>query len=212
MSGIVTDLFDRVDSLVGRANEQTLGQLVAAWRANIPQMSAIRGALSRWLEDYENTDEIKVRARETSTHYVWPLHVSNAGYAVALNEFKDPHSMAVGYATTLHNHRYSFVSLVLAGGYSQVRGDVELLEAGQAQQIVDFPSQTASEGDLITIHYDEFHRLTHINRHTVTLVVKCPAVKDESISVDTKTLRVNRHRPVESRIRQLINELSGRLN
>lgn len=112
-----------------------------------------------------------------------------------------------GYATTLHNHRYSFASMVLSGGYGQVLSAVDLPGPGGKSTIRVLASDDISSGDIVTVHHSEFHRLTYIGRGTVTLVAKCPAAKDSSVSVDLATMTMSRHVPVEARFKELMNSL-----
>ena len=203
MSQLVTSLFCEVDNITSSCDENVLRKKITAWRGRT-EVRIIREALFQWLETSADIDKLTAMARETSTHYVWPLYMTNKGYYVAINEFKDPQDITTGYATILHNHRYSFISFVLSGGYRQVRGDVELLHPRRATQIRDLGEDVVTEGDIVKVNHDDFHRLSAISSHTVTLVVKCPAAKGESLSVDASTLRVTKHVPVEARVRQLM--------
>lgn len=145
-----------------------------------------------------------MRARETSTHYVWPLHTGSNGVSVAINEFKDPADMVKGYATIYHNHRYSFASLMLSGGYRETRSRINFVNPGETAQINDLRQESIAVGGIVKINHQEFHRLNAISARTVTLVVKCPIMKSASFSVDSGTLRVTRHLPVEERVPQLM--------
>lgn len=206
MTELVVDLFDRIDKLPDGADENQLAQIVSAWRGEA-EGAAIRQALSEWLGTSADIELLKLMARETSTHYVWPLHLNGRGYGVVINEFKNPQDITMGYATTLHNHRYSFVSLVLSGGYRQTRSNVEFLNSHLAAQISDLSQDEVTEGGIVTVNHSEFHRLGAIGSCTLTLVAKCPAARNESLSVDTGTLRVAVHVPVERRIGQLMQVL-----
>lgn len=203
MSHLVADLFHEIDNRRDGGDEKLLNEIISAWldRASV---EVVREALRQWLEGSADIGSLAAGARETSTHYVWPLHLNSRGYGVALNEFKDPADIMAGYATVLHNHRYSFISVILSGGYTQVRCRVELVSPTKVTQVREFGEDEVTEGDIVTINHEEFHRLASIRRGTVTLVVKCPAVKGESLSVETSTLRVTRHVPVEARVKNLM--------
>jgi len=203
MTQLISSLLTTIDNITDRGDENLLREMITAWRG-CAEVRIIREALLHWLETSVDTDKLRAMARETSTHYVWPLHQNNKGYSVAINEFKDPRDIIAGHATTLHNHRYSFISFVLSGGYRQVRSNVELLDSNRVIRIRDLSEDTVTEGDTVTVNHDEFHRLRTITSRTVTLVVKCPAAKGESLSVDTSTLRVTKHVPVEARVGQLM--------
>jgi hypothetical protein len=202
MTSHMGNLFSTVDGIT-RGDEIFLSEVVTNWRGS-SRDSAIRERIREWLMCSADLNVVKTLARETSTHYVWPLYRSVRGYSVTINEFKDPLDISDGYATTLHNHRYSFVSLVLSGGYTQVFCDVELRDQRQASRVRDLYAATVTEGDVVAVQLDEFHCLSSISQGTVTLVVKCPPARGESISINTSNLRVSRHIPVEGRVGQLM--------
>jgi hypothetical protein len=208
MTELIPELFYDIGNIAGRTDEGRLTDMLTMWCHQI-EMRVIREALAKWLGTSAKVDMLRAAARETSTHYVWPLAVSAIGYSIVVNEFKDPRRMVPGYATTIHDHRYSFVSLVLSGGYSQVRSAVEILGRDRAGRIREVGQETVTEGAIVAVNHAEFHRLTAIKGRTITLVVKCPAVKEESLSVDISTHRLIRHRPVESRIGNLVNALTS---
>lgn len=206
MNKLISSLFQGIDGITRGPDWDALDE-IAKFLSRLPDTQAIRRALSEWLMCDANVGELGAMARETSTHYVWPLYRGASDYSVVINEFKAPSRMTTGYATTLHNHRYSFISLMMSGGYVQVRSDVEFAARDQVSQIRDIHNDTVEEGDIVAIKHDEFHRLGAIEDRTVTLVIKCPAAKRESVSVETSTLRVTRHVPAEARFAQLMDAL-----
>lgn len=211
MTESITSLFYELDNVSDQSNEGELRRMVAAWRGRT-EIKVIREVLAEWLATSADVAKLSALARETSTHYVWPLHLTDKGYGVTVNEFKDPRDIITGYATVLHNHRYSFISVMLSGEYTQVRSHVDLLTPHQAAQVRDLGEEIVKEGDIVAVNHEEFHRLRTISSNTVTLVVKCPAVKSESLSVDTSTLIITKHVPVEARVRQLITALAPVIN
>lgn len=206
MTQIVAELLDRLESVSGRAGEDDLRRIIGDWRGTLDPR-AIRWAVFQWLSESAAIDQLRRAARETSTHYVWPLHACGNGFSLVINEFKDPLHMTVGYATTLHNHRYSFASLVLSGGYGQVLSDVDMAGPGGNSRIRVLASDDISRGDIVTVHHSEFHRLTYISHGTVTLVAKCPPAKESSTSVNLTTMTMSRHVPVEARFEKLMKSL-----
>ena len=207
MSELMTDLFHELDTADGNANERVIKKLVSGWRRTAEPKS-IRADLIQWCESFADIAKLRTGARETATHYVWPLVSCDSGCSVCINEFKDPLEMAVGYATTLHDHRYSFVSLVLSGGYTQIRDAVELCDRHHVSKIHEVGQDILTEGDIVVVNDAEFHRIKGIRRSTITLVVKCPPTKNESLSIDLRTGRVRRHMPVEARVGRLIEALA----
>ena len=169
----------------------------------------MRRALSEWLLEHPALATLSTAARETSTHYVWPLHTGPAGHSVVINEYKHPRHMGEGYATILHNHRYSFATFMLSGGYTQVRCDVQLPASAHPVRVTEIGEDALTEGGTVTVDHEAFHRLADISARTMTILVKCPAVKAFSISVDARTLMVSRHVPVEARVLQLMDALAA---
>ncbi|MBV9794870.1 MAG: hypothetical protein JO016_13120 [Actinobacteria bacterium] len=209
MTELIEQLFSRIDTIGDLTDETTLTKVAEAWLEH-RDMQIVREGLLQWLETTVDIGQLRTAARETSTHYVWPLYLGGRGYSVTINEFKDPDEIVKGHANTLHNHRYSFVSLVLSGGYKQIRSEIDFINPTQVVQIRDLGEDIVAEGSVTTVNHTDFHRLLAIKRRTVTLIVKCPAAKKESLSVDTGTLRVVKHIPVEARVRQLLDTLAPR--
>ena len=207
MNGSVTNGFrDRINDIdSGRGDVGSAREALDDWVQQIG-ICGVRDELAVWISEPATQERLRSSARETATHYVWPLQMSRNGYSIAINEYKNPDQMGTGYANTIHNHRYSFASLILSGGYRQVWSDVHV-NLGQTAYVREFSENTAVEGDIVTVDYDRFHRLTDIGSRTLTLMVKCPAVTAHSLSVDIRTLRVSKHIPVESRVTDLIHAL-----
>lgn len=200
---VLNDLFDVLSGVASGGDESVLKDIMVAWRGEATA-GDIRRSVHSWLESYADKQRLRMLARETSTHHVWPIYAASNGFGIAINEFKDPDDMVAGHAAIYHNHRYSFASLMLSGGYRQVRSHIELASDRQAARIQDVSDESIITGDIVRINHEEFHRLGAFEAQTVTLVVKCPAAKTESFSVDSGTLRVTWHVPVEQRVPQLM--------
>jgi hypothetical protein len=172
--------------------------------------TSLRRDLTAWLQGAVDLDRLSVMARETPTHFVWPLHRTDVGFTVMINEFKSEASMGEGYSRILHNHRYSFASLMLVGGYTEQRSIVTFTETGDLDSCIDGEINDLSEGDVATVDHADFHRLVRISDRTMTLLLKSPAEKPESVSIDRVSRRVMRHSPVEVRLTHFLNELCSR--
>ena len=208
MNELMTDFFDRIHSLRPCTEPGHLAEAFAGWSSST-DTAAVRRALSEWLLETPALAALSTAARETPTHYVWPVYAGAGGHSVVINEYKDPLHMGEGYATTLHNHRYSFATFMLSGGYTQVRCDVQLPPSVRPVRVAEIGEDAVTEGGTVTVDHDAFHRLADISAKTMTILVKCPAVKAFSISVDLRTLMVNKHIPVEARVVQLMDALAA---
>jgi hypothetical protein len=96
-----------------------------------------------------------------------------------------------------HDHRFSFSSLILAGGYRHVRhrlvGDLdtdlapEAMEdhqaVGSGLQVEPQFATEESAGSFYTIHHSAIHT-TVMAENTVSLFIRGPAEKDRSLIID----------------------------
>lgn len=147
----------------------------------------------------EASAEVERTARETSTHFVWPI-VSNWYNSVGLyiHEYKAPTALRAGYADSIHDHRYDFASLILSGGYVESRYEVRGT-SDMSPQMVLASQRELQCGDVTTVQNFIFHRISDIQERTLTLVVKLAAVKSHSTSFDVSTGQSFIHVPVEAR-------------
>jgi hypothetical protein len=208
MNELMTDFLDRINSLRPCTEPGHLADAFTGWSSHA-DTAEVRRALSDWLLGDPALAALSAAARETPTHYVWPVYAGTAGHSVVINEYKDPRHMGDGYATILHNHRYSFATFMLSGGYTQVRCDVQLPASAHPVRVTEIGEDALTEGGTVTVDHDAFHRLADIGARTMTILVKCPAVKAFSISVDARTLMVSKHVPVEARVLQLMDALTA---
>lgn len=206
MTHLILDLFRRLDGLRPGADESQLTQELGDW-SHRGSAAAIRYALYDWIASAISLDNLTAGARETSTHYVWPLYSAATGHSVVINEFKGRTQLTSGYANTVHNHRYSFASLVLAGGYSHVRYQVETSWPGLADRIYETTRENVNECSLTMVNHEDFHQITELQDRTLTLLMKCPAAKATSTSVNLDTMVMHGHIPAEARVQQLMSAL-----
>ncbi len=194
--------FARIDHLAGHDLDELIGPLT--WIYGGKGANAARQQFADWLSREADLRSLKTATRETPTHFIWPLYQSPAGFSVVINEYKDPLHMGDGYAKTIHDHRYSFASVVLRGGYTHCRSTLTFANHGELAGVVDAQPDSVSEGGITLVGHQSFHRLTAIMDHTVTLLVKSPPVKAYSTSADLSTHRLARHMPADTRVPRLV--------
>lgn len=68
-------------------------------------------------------------------------------------------------AEDMHNHPFTFTTLILLGGYTEER----LMPTGEIRRF------THKQGDVVSVRSDEFHRIIDLNGTTLTLVVMSPS-------------------------------------
>ncbi|SHN44427.1 hypothetical protein [Cryptosporangium aurantiacum] len=164
------------------------------------------------LQEENRSDAIRAAARETPTHYVWPLlGAHREDFGVYLHEYKqEPRSAS--YATTIHNHRYDFVSGILRGGYTQDTFSVTLNDSEAiATDINCISSEEFRRGTVNSVNRHSWHRLRRVSSGTLTLVIKGPAIAPYSISAEEGHNRVTYHTPVERRLPMVIHSLEAAL-
>ena len=55
-------------------------------------------------------------SRETTTHFAWCLlDRPDDGFSFWLHEYKPQQDWRIGYADSVHNHRYHFCTTILRG-------------------------------------------------------------------------------------------------
>ena len=106
--------------------------------------------------------------KETATHYKWLIGANPRSHSrLWIHEFKEGTQDVEAYASIPHNHRYSFVSKILFGGYS------ERFWSHSSDRSV-FPSSSvirkSTEAHFIDSSW--IHSLEHIKTGTLTAVVE----------------------------------------
>lgn len=143
--------------------------------------------------------DFMLASREVATHYKWFLGADHGGaWTVWLHQYKGGPQITPQYANIPHNHRYSFVSLILLGGYDNVLYDIRA--RGTTAHMCD--QRTLRAGQTLSLDHREVHSLTKIIPGTVTLFVQGRIQKDSSLSFGPDGA-VQRHPSLESVFDQL---------
>lgn len=174
-------------------------------------LDALRWLLCRRLE--VNLQLMASRSRETTTHYKWLLAADRRIQArVWLHEFKPRRERREGFAATVHNHRYSFQTLVLRGSYVntlyQVSFDRNTLRVHSCEPVDENEVPAYAR---YAMSPNEYHSLRDIEDGTQTLVMESAPALSASFSLDQEGGRMVQHIPLEARVdalRRLPTELS----
>lgn len=153
--------------------------------------------------------EMVSRSRETTTHFAWCL-LDDPGtdFSLWLHEYKPRRDWRLGYADSVHNHRYHFSSTMVHGSYLQehydalVDAEFGLITSVAARGRARCP--TGSSGMMLAA---DFHRIVSAEDDTITFLVKSRPVTRWSLSYDLEGGIAHRHVPVENRL----GELSARI-
>jgi hypothetical protein len=154
-------------------------------------------------------DAVTARSRETTTHFAWCLlDQPTDTFSFWLHEYKPQQDWRIGYADSVHNHRYHFCTTILSGAYLHERFDARLGLGGRTVVGTELTNRTqCAEGTTGTLLAHEFHRIPRAADGTMTFLVKSRAVTPWSLSYDPDTGVSHRHVPVEDRLEDLTNHL-----
>lgn len=176
------------------------------------------GHLAEWLAEARSNPEASTtlgqHGRETSTHYVWPLVADpETGLKLHVNQYKGHAEMGAGYAQSIHDHRYSFASMILAGGYRESRYECEGHLAGTFA-MAQSGDVSFVAGAMNLVDHTAYHSVGDILPGTFTLLLKAPAAKAASTSVREidGVWRSRRHVPVEGLAAPALSAIAGHVS
>jgi len=157
----------------------------------------------------EAAQRVIKRSRETTTHFAWCLRdVPDEPFTFWLHEYKQQRDWRVGYADSVHNHRYHFCTTILRGGYLHERYAATINPStkliGSAELVTATPCPVGASAFLLA---SDFHRIPRAADGTMTFLVKSREVTPWSLSYDPDTHESQRHVPVESRLKCLASRL-----
>lgn len=184
---------------------------VDTWFETWAQRPGLRDDLRRHLLELPNKQAAAVirRSRETTTHFAWCLRdVPGEPFTFWLHEYKEQRDWRLGYADSVHNHRYHFCTTILSGGYlherytATINPGTELI--GSAELKTATPCPVGSSAFLLA---SDFHRIPRAADGTMTFLVKSRQITPWSLSYDPETRESHRHVPVESRLAHLAGRL-----
>ncbi|QFZ22036.1 hypothetical protein [Saccharothrix syringae] len=171
----------------------------------------LREGLREYLRSLSPREQMRLvaRSRETTTHFAWCLRDEPAEpFTFWLHEYKPQRDWRLGYADSVHNHRYHFCTIILQGFYLHERFTAEVAEDGREILSTELlRSAEAVEGCTGTMLAHQFHRIPKAADDTLTFLVKSRAVLPWSLSYDPDTRTSHRHVPVEARLEDLTNTL-----
>jgi hypothetical protein len=111
------------------------------------------------------------------------LHDDPSGVRVRLHVFLP------GYFDRPHNHRWSYSSMILRGRYRHyLFGDAELDESADPTSLRALMVRDEQPGSTYALHHTMVHAVV-AEPHTVSLVIRGPAVKDRFLVMDRETGR-----------------------
>jgi hypothetical protein len=153
--------------------------------------------------------EVISRSRETTTHFAWCLmNEPTDPFSFWLHEYKPQQDWRIGYADSVHNHRYHFCTTILRGWYVHERFNAELDPTETTiKSTTLLHSGLCEAGEWGTMLSEEFHRIPRAENRTMTFLVKSRPVRAWSLSFDPLTNISRRHVPVEEQLDQLADRI-----
>lgn len=160
--------------------------------------------------EYEQYLKTISMSHETPSHYKWFLYKNlEKGYSIWINEFKKLANRNYGFATTIHNHRYCFASLVLKGSLQQHLHSIENRIEMHFDNAPVIETIKVHRSNSYFINSDQIHSFGSIEDNTITLLIRSKALKSYSESFNVNEGKIKRHYSLASRIsdfRGLLNE------
>jgi hypothetical protein len=118
------------------------------------------------------------RSVEKTTHYKWFLGGPPDGsFELWLHEYKPRALRRDGHATVAHNHRFWLSSIVLRGGFTDTRYEVDETSASLLREIA---SRTLTPDETMILDADEIHSLSALEDGTITLVAQSAPIRPYS--------------------------------
>ncbi|MDT4991997.1 MAG: hypothetical protein QOH97_1889 [Actinoplanes sp.] len=110
------------------------------------------------------------------------LHDDPSGWRLRLHVFLP------GYFDRPHNHRWTYASRILAGGYAHTLygTDETIGDTIDPAALTPRLVRTEQPGDTYTLHHSMIHSVV-AQPYTVTLIARGPAVKDRFLVTDRRT-------------------------
>lgn len=182
-------------------------QSLQAWRGELGTKAAEHLAREIDTMSTGSWQAIAGRSRETSTHFAYNLYDSDdEQYSVWINEYKPSAARERSYASSVHNHRYDFVTTPLTGAYRYSHYKLSDVSTIPCREMGD----TLRVGDILQVSSTKIHSLDSIEDGTCTLLVKSRPRERFSTSWDLTSGESSDHWPVEERPAILAEGLRGR--
>lgn len=192
------------------AADHSTRDLVSYVVEDLKRDSIDHDAAHRYLCELQRSDfqSLLCRSVETTTHLKLSLFTtSHRGLRVWLHVYKPWSDNEDRYAASIHNHRYSFASKILSGGYRECTWPVTDEQLGVPIR------NSYRSGDIIEINSDAVHSLEYVEPETVTFIVQFPTNNTFSTVYSPDGSGTKQLYDLESKIERLrSNSFSARLH
>jgi hypothetical protein len=195
-STVASELLERLSKLDWRHDEvalETTSRILGA--SEIPRM-VVEHEFAAWKQS-GSLPSTELLSRETPTHWKWFIGGRIEGPLLWVHEYKPAKLIRVGYAQSIHDHRYSFCSSIIRGGY--VHRTFALYDH-RVPTVCD--TRTFVAPSVYVLHADVIHSIDDIQDGTLTLIVQAPKRRGYSTEYFENGAEPHRHYDFASRARQ----------
>jgi hypothetical protein len=156
----------------------------------------------------EQLEWITDRSLERTTHFKWFLGARPGNYVVWLHEYKAPKefAQAVGFASSVHNHRYGFCSRVLSG---TLHVSTFATPSEPDDQIRLTGEREIKQGQTMSLSHEDVHRVDRVAPRTYTILVQGPVARSFSTCYDVASGYSRRIYDLQSRLPRTLALLTG---
>lgn len=195
-SSVGHELLERLSRLDWRSDEAALAATSDIMSAGETPRMVVEQEFAAWKQS-ERLPSTELLSRETPTHWKWFVGGHLDGPLLWIHEYKPPSLRRPGYAQSIHDHRYSFCSAIVRGGYVHrtfVVVDNRVPTFRDARMLVA-PS-------VYVLDADQVHSVGDLQDGTLTLIVQAPKRRGYSTEYFMNGAEPRRHYDFASRARR----------
>jgi hypothetical protein len=188
--------FDRLDSILDTIEWSRDSVAQKQINAFLSGFAPEQGAFWQQLKRFAQSQQTKLErlSVETPTHFKWLIYFSGEyHYRVWLHLYKPVMSRGSGYAIIPHNHRYSFTSLILRGGFCSTEYEIKHRDGSVFSECVAVKRNRLETGKIYTLSSESVHALSDFIHPCATLIVQNPPVKTYSESFNPGSGQISVH-------------------
>lgn len=187
-------MFSHLQGLDWSDEANAIGSTEEVLRSDLSPESIVRNEFQAWRD---GQFYYPLNCRETATHWKWFVGGDPAGPQIWIHEYKPRGERRPGYADSIHDHRYSFCSALVRGGYRHVVYSVQSnMPAVVDEALLVSPWIHSVDADVV-------HSVSDIVDSTLTLIVQGPPRRHFSTEYRTDGAPPQKHWDFHARVRAM---------
>lgn len=195
-STVASELVEQLSSLDWSSEKVALATTRSILSTGEVPGKVIEQEFAVWKRN-EGAASTELLSRETPTHWKWFVGGDLHGPLLWIHEYKPSNTRRSGYAQSIHDHRYSFCSSIVHGGYVH---RTFALQHHRKPTLRD--ARTLVAPCIYVLDADDVHSISDIQDGTLTLIVQAPKRRGYSTEYFTDGTAPHRHYDFASRARQ----------